>query len=44
MALILSAFAKVQRGDDGLFGTMVRELMMQMNMGVVGVVGGEGGH
>jgi hypothetical protein len=43
MATILWAFSKVQRGEDVLFGTVARELMKQMNAGVVGVVGGDGG-
>ncbi len=42
MALILWAFAKVQWGDNGLFGMVARELMWQTNTGVVGVVGGGG--
>jgi hypothetical protein len=33
----------VQPGDDGLFGTVARELMRQTNDGVVGIIGGGGG-
>ncbi len=40
--LILWALAKVQQGEDGLFGTVARELMRPTNSGVMGVIGGGG--
>lgn len=43
MASILWAYAKVRRGDDGLFDTVASALMRQTNAGVAGVVGGGGG-
>jgi len=43
MASILWAFAKVRRGDDGLFDTVASALMRQTNAGVAGVIGGGGG-
>ena len=43
MASILWAFAKVRRGDDGLFDTVASALMRQTNDGVAGVVGVGGG-
>jgi hypothetical protein len=33
IASILRAIAKVQQGDDGLFGRVVREWMRQINAG-----------
>jgi hypothetical protein len=36
------AFAKVRRGDVILFDVVARELMRQMNAGVVGVAEGGG--
>ncbi len=43
MALILWAFAKVQQGDNVLFGMVAKELMRQTKTRVMGVVGGGGG-
>ncbi len=40
IASILWAFTKVQQEDDGLFGTVARELMRQTQAVVVGVIGG----
>ncbi len=40
---ILWAFAKVQWGDEGLFGMVAWEWMRQTNARAMGIIGGGGG-